>query len=100
MNSLQPTRCLLLLFAATLSCASPAQSGTVQELETYRLQLHEQFVAGKLTEKEAESLYIQKRNQLNPKAGTGQPPGDPVRPGTGNPQLYCQTYPDGRTECR
>jgi hypothetical protein len=100
MNCLRPTRCLLLLFAAILSGASHAQSGTVQELESYRLQLHEQFVAGKLTEKEAESMYIQKRNQLNPKAGSGQPSREPVRPGTSNPQLYCQTYPDGRTECK
>lgn len=100
MNPLQPGRCLMLLFAAALSCASHAQSGTVQELETYRLQLHEQFVAGKLTEKEAASLYIQKRNQLNQKTEAGQPSREAVRQGAGNPPLNCQTYPDGRTECR
>ena len=49
MNPLQPGRCLLLLFAAALSCASHAQSGNVQELETYRLQLHEQFVSFRST---------------------------------------------------
>ena len=67
------------------------------ELEAYRLTLHEQVSAGKLTAKEADALYSQKQDQVNRQAGTGKSPPDP---GTGNPGLNCQTYPDGRTECR
>ena len=105
MNALRASRCLLLVAAAAFSCAGSAQPGRVQELEAYRLQLHEQVVDGKLTGKEAEALYMQKRNQLMPpvgadKAQANPPAGEVVRSGRDTPELNCQTYPDGRTECR
>ena len=100
MNALQLLRCMLLVLGATLAGAGNAQSTNVQELENYRLQLHEQVVGGKLTAKEAESLYMQKRSQLLPQVSDDQPPRDTARQGAGIPQLVCQTYPDGRTECR
>ena len=105
MNSPQLSCCLLLVYAVSFSCAGYAQSGNPQELETYRLQLHEQVVGGKLTVKEAESLYIQKRNQMYPQAGADKsganpPANGPVGRGAAPPGLTCQTYPDGRTECR
>ena len=88
---------LLLVCAVLFSCAGYGQSIRAQELEAYRLNLHEQVSAGKLTAKEADFLYSQKQDQINRQAGTGKTPSDP---GTGNPALNCQTYPDGRTECR
>jgi hypothetical protein len=47
---------------------------------------------------EAASLISRKQEEINRQAG-----GDSARakpPVPGSPGLICQTYPDGRTECR
>jgi hypothetical protein len=97
MNSTRANAFVLLVWAVLFSCAGYGQSMQAQELEAYRRNLHEQVSAGKLTAKEADTLYSQKQDQINRQVGTGKTPPDP---GTGNPALNCQTYPDGRTECR
>ena len=95
MNSPQPGCCLPLVFAVALFCTGCAQSGQVQE----------QGDREKITGKEAESSDMQKQNrQIQPagadKAIANPPSGEAGRRATGTLPLNCQTYPDGRTECR
>lgn len=104
MDALHRSRTLLLVCVALYAgagCAQVAQSG---DLETYRLDLIEQVGSGKLTGGEAEALYRKRRAELskpvNPDvARAGRPSANAV-PRGGSPALDCQTYPDGRTECR
>ena len=94
-----------LVCAILLSCAGCVQPAQAQNLEAYRIELHEQVKSGKLTATEAELLYSRKQDQLKGQAGAdnargSEPPREPSGRGTGVPGLYCQTYPDGRTVCR
>ena len=88
----------LLLLAVVFSSAVHGQSMRAQELEAYRLNLQEQVKAGKITSQEAASLVSRKQDELNLKAGGDNERAKP--PATVGPGLICQTYPDGRTECR
>ena len=96
MSAMRATHFVLLACAVSFASTGYGQS-LAHELEAYRLNLHEQVSAGKLTAKEADALFSQKQDQVNRQVGTGKTPSDA---GTGNPGLICQTYPDGRTECR
>ena len=105
MSSKRASKFVLLVCAVLFSCVGYGQSMHAQELEAYRLNLLEQVNTGKLTGNEAESLYMQKQDQVNRQvdadnARVNPSPREPVRSGSGNPALICQTYPDGRTECR
>ena len=100
MNATRISGLLLLVLAACFTCAARGQAVPAQELEAYRLNLNEQVGAGKLTTEEAAALYGRKQNQSGGQAGAGNAGADQPPRGTGKPALYCQTYPDGRTECR
>ena len=97
--------CFVLAFTISFCGAGFAQSAQAQDLEAYRLQLRQQVNSGKITVQEAEQLYIRKQSPAPPQVGADKPlvnpaPGEPVGRGSDNPGLSCQTYPDGRTECR
>lgn len=105
MNAIRASNILLLVCAALFSCAVHGQDMHTRELEAYRLDLREQVSSGKLTAQEAASLYSRKQDQIKAQAGAekaraGEPPREPAGRGTDVPGLICQTYPDGRTECR
>ena len=87
----------LLAASAVFSVAVHGQTMQARELEAYRLNLQEQVKAGKLTDQEAASMVSKKQDEINGLTGNARanPPA-----GTGGTGLICQTYPDGRTECR
>jgi hypothetical protein len=98
MKSTRAGNIMLLAVAVFFSAAVGGQSMRAQELEAYRLDLQEQVKAGKITGQEAASLISRKQDEINRQAGSDNARAKP--PGTGSPGLICQTYPDGRTECR
>jgi hypothetical protein len=98
MKSSRGRNVLLLVVAVFFSGVVGGQSMRAQELEAYRLNLQEQVKAGKITGQEAASLISRKQDEINRQAGSDNARAKP--PGTGSPGLICQTYPDGRTECR
>ena len=101
MNSAHASSFLLLVFAALFSCTGFGQSTRTQATETDRLDLREQVTTGQSSGKETGPLTNQeKQDQIQ-----RQPAGDNARAdqpprAAGKPALFCQTYPDGRTECR
>jgi hypothetical protein len=99
MKSARAGNVLLLVVAVLFSGAVGGQTMRAQELEAYRLNLQEQVKAGKITGQEAASLISQKQEEINRQAGSDNARATPP-PATGSPGLICQTYPDGRTECR
>jgi hypothetical protein len=99
MKSTRAGNVLLLVAALFFSGAVYGQSLRAQELEAYRLNLQEQVKAGKITGQEAASLISQKQDEINRQAGSENARANPP-PASGTPGLICQTYPDGRTECR
>ena len=91
MSSSQLHRCGLLVCGLVFSCAGYGQSIQAPESDTLRKQMQE--------------LSTQKQHPMSPQPGAEKdlvkpPPVATVPIETVKPPLACQTYPDGRTECK
>ena len=91
MNAPKSIRCSLLVFGLAFSCASYGQSGQGRESDALPIQ--------------APEPSIQKQDPIRPQTGAEKelvkpPPVGTVQTEPVNPPLTCQTYPDGRTECK